>query len=318
MPPATLEITYLTHKQIDKKAWNIRLRQLNAPIYAHAFWLDVVSPNWHALVAISAQNQNEYLAVMPLPVKYKFGCLKYLMQPRFTQQLGIFGTTQQLQATENEFMAQLKKQFLYIHLQGNINNDVLGQWQRHKPILKTIKRQTFCLNLNQNYQQLFQNCSKRHQRSLKKVINNSHLIIKQIDYKQSIQLFSQTIGRQINLNPSYYDTLHQLFSNPIISNYLFHIGVFETADQKPIAALSYLVFGQDIVYLLPSANEQGKEHLAGFLLINHLLETYANRNLILDFEGSDLPSLADFYKGFGSQAFFYPYAVRSWQSFFGY
>ena len=50
------------------------------------WYLDIVSPGWEAIVKEEA---GCYVAVLPLPVRRKFG-LRYLQQPLLTQQLGLF------------------------------------------------------------------------------------------------------------------------------------------------------------------------------------------------------------------------------------
>jgi hypothetical protein len=41
-------------------------------------------------------------------------------------------------------------------------------------------------------------------------------------------------------------------------------------------------------------------------MIDAFIQDYADKNLILDFEGSNIPSLAFFYKSFGSELEKYP------------
>ena len=47
-----MEIRYLEHSEIDKAKWDLNINQaLNKLPYAFSWYLDVVSPNWHALVS---------------------------------------------------------------------------------------------------------------------------------------------------------------------------------------------------------------------------------------------------------------------------
>lgn len=43
-----------------------------------------------------------------------------------------------------------------------------------------------------------------------------------------------------------------------------------------------------------------------FLLIDEFIKQYASRNMILDFEGSNIEGVARFYAGFGAKPFNYP------------
>jgi hypothetical protein len=44
---------------------------------------------------------------------------------------------------------------------------------------------------------------------------------------------------------------------------------------------------------------------AMFFLINNFIREYARKKVTLDFEGSNLPGLARFYTGFGSEEYVY-------------
>ena len=79
-----LKITYLTYQEIDKAKWDDCINQsINKLIYAESVYLDAMAENWDAII------MNDYEAVMPLTWKKKFG-IKYLYQPAFIQQGGIF------------------------------------------------------------------------------------------------------------------------------------------------------------------------------------------------------------------------------------
>ena len=79
-------LTHLSRHEIDDQRWNEAIQtSLNARPYALTWYLDAVTPQWEALV------YGDYEAVMPLPVKKRFG-IRYYVQPRWTQQLGIFAT----------------------------------------------------------------------------------------------------------------------------------------------------------------------------------------------------------------------------------
>jgi len=56
---------------------------VNGMVYGCSWYLDIVCPEWEALV------QDDYEAIFPLTCNRKFG-IRYLYQPFFTQQLGIF------------------------------------------------------------------------------------------------------------------------------------------------------------------------------------------------------------------------------------
>ena len=79
-----MDIQYLKNSEIDRDQWNECIdKSINGLIYAHDWYLDIVSPGWEALIL------GEYDAVFPLPFLKKYG-IPYLSHPFFAQQLGVF------------------------------------------------------------------------------------------------------------------------------------------------------------------------------------------------------------------------------------
>ncbi len=73
-----MKLIHLKHHNINKMAWDATVRVASSGMpYAYSWFLDVVSPQWEALVTPA------YTYVMPLPVKRKFG-IAYVIQPRWT------------------------------------------------------------------------------------------------------------------------------------------------------------------------------------------------------------------------------------------
>ena len=79
-----MNLKYLKHNEIDFELWDERVRSsIGGFPYAYSWYLNVVSPNWEAIVS------EDYEFLMPLPVKRKY-LFRYLIQPAYTQQLGVF------------------------------------------------------------------------------------------------------------------------------------------------------------------------------------------------------------------------------------
>ena len=77
-------IKLYANNEINKRKWDSCVADSqNGLIYAYAWYLDIVSPNWSALI------KEDYKAIFPLPIKKKLG-ISYISQPLFTQKLGLF------------------------------------------------------------------------------------------------------------------------------------------------------------------------------------------------------------------------------------
>ncbi len=67
-------IKLLSNDQIDRALWDKTIE--SSPygmIYALSWYLDIVCPDWEALVS------DNYEQVMPLPVKKKMGLVRFLL-----------------------------------------------------------------------------------------------------------------------------------------------------------------------------------------------------------------------------------------------
>src|SRR6478609_9229707 len=79
------QIRYVKRKDIDTQKWDECIRNAsNSIIYVYSFYLDAIAEQWDALI------RNDYEAVMPLVWNEKLG-IKYIYQPFFMAQTGVFG-----------------------------------------------------------------------------------------------------------------------------------------------------------------------------------------------------------------------------------
>ena len=93
-----MKIIHLENKAIDFNRWDHAISQSNNQlVYASSWYLNVVSPQWEALVTA------DYEFVMPLPVKSRYK-IPYLVQPVLTQQLGIFSKQSITEKIVKEFI----------------------------------------------------------------------------------------------------------------------------------------------------------------------------------------------------------------------
>ncbi len=96
-------IRYIKYEDIDKDQWDDCIsHSFNGNIYAYSWYLDVVAEQWDALI------ENDYERVFPLTWKKQFG-VKFLYQPFFTQQLGVFSKNILTVKNVEEFIKAITK-----------------------------------------------------------------------------------------------------------------------------------------------------------------------------------------------------------------
>ena len=76
-------------------------------------------------------------------------------------------------------------------------------------------------------------------------------------------------------------------------------GVYTKAGQL-IASAAFFFSHKRAYYIMVGNHPDGKTLGASHALINTFIKDNAGENLLLDFEGSDIPSLAFFYSSFGA------------------
>ncbi|MEI6556327.1 MAG: hypothetical protein WCL70_12125 [Paludibacter sp.] len=273
-----MKILHLRNKEIDYQRWNecISLAH-NGLIYACAWYLDVVSPDWEALVTA------DYSYVMPLPLKSRYK-IPYLVQPVLTQQLGIFSTHE---ITE-KIVLRFIKEIPYFSYELALNEC--------NSCSKADAFPNYLLPLEKNYQELKAGYSTNTQRNIAKA-SKLGLHIEQLTSDQYIRFYF-SVDKQF-LSPR-QPVLEGLLSKGVEQNGLELFGVY-SADNELIAALCLLKTANRLIYLLPVSNELGKKSFAMFLLIDELIKGHATKPMIFDFEGSRIEGVARLYSGFGAK-----------------
>ncbi len=279
-----MSLHFVSHAQIDFARWDEAIQTCyNENPYAYSGWLNMVCPQWCALV------NSDYSILMPLPVKVKLG-IPYISQPPFTQQLGIFAS----QAVDSTFIEKalesIPKKYLKVYLQLNTDN---------APFEHSHERPTYGISLNRPYEALYNEFNAHHKRNVSKAVALNQAgqinIIASTDGSLFINLFKQTVGQKDStLKRRDYLIMEKLLASGQ-GQILFCTG----SSGEVLAGLFYLMSRTKTVNLFNFNTAGGRSSKAMYLLVNHWIKCTSSQNLWLDFEGSEIPSIARFYLGFG-------------------
>lgn len=283
-----MKITYIKHADIDKEKWDRCIDQsANGLIYAHSFYLDSMSENWDALV------QMDYEAVMPLTWKKKFGIF-YLHQPAFTQQLGIFGNNSWNENVIESFLNMAFKYFPFIEINLNFGN-----------IYKKATKQKCNLILPLNHS--FEEIQKKFRKDfVKKTIKSDLMYLPSNDFEDAILLFQKSNSKKISLSKNNYERFTQLCYLMSENGDL----IVRKVTTREGEVLSTAILFKDlkrIYYILSTTSEQGRKQQANYFLLYHVIKEFSERDLIFDFEGSEIQSIKAFFKKFGAVEQIYPF-----------
>ncbi|MCK5776592.1 MAG: hypothetical protein KAH25_10460, partial [Bacteroidales bacterium] len=291
-------IKYLKQSEIDYAKWDACIdKSMNSYIYAYSWYLDIVAGDWDALV------EDDYQQVFPLPFRKKYG-IKYIYQPAFSQQLGLFSTSLLRNEKLQEFINAIPKEFKLIEI--NLN-------KFHIPLqtnnLELKKNKNLELELSPYYEKLYSNYSTNLKRNIKKGVKNQLSIIQTVKPEQLIDLFRNNKGKEV----SSYSDLDYIHLGRL-AYLLLHKGLGEiwgvTSVENNLLAAALFVKSKDRhIFLFSGLMEEGKQKGAMPFLMDSFIKTHSESMSILDFEGSNDNNLARFYGSFGAEEFSY-YGIR--------
>lgn len=279
-------IKYLPYSEIDFVKYNYCIsKSKNSLIYGFSWYLNIVTENsWDVLVL------DDYIAVMPLPKRKKYG-INYIFQPAWAQQLGVFSNQEIKENLLLEFVNTIPRKFKLIDTLFNYDNRFSSKY--------LSKKDNFILDLSNTYESLFEGYNKLRKRSVKKA-KNLNLIIKEVDNATLIiNLFKENKGAELNRIESDYMLLNQLVLKGIEQQKIEVICV-ENKNQNLIGGVIFFKHKNRIIYLFSAVNQEGKENQAITFIIDFIIKKYSNTNMIFDFEGSMISNIAKFFKSFGA------------------
>lgn len=280
-------IKFLTHTEIDKTKWDHCISNAqNSFIYAYSWYLDIAAPGWNALV------MDNYDAVMPLPTTKKYFTIAY--QPFFTQQLGVFYKDSVLGESVIEFLNAIPANYKYINICLNEAND-----SAVNSTYKVIQRNNYILHLHKTYEALVKSFNDQTKRNIIKG-KKSKLTIADAQTDDVVDFYIKYKGENTeSLNASNYETLKKILTK---ANQLGFLKCYKVLNhqQEAVAFAAFYFHHNRIIYQMGSSTDEGRRLQAISFLFDRIIFEYSNKDMLLDFEGSEIPSVARYFNGFGS------------------
>lgn len=217
------------------------LNAFNGNLYGYAWYLDLVSPNWQAIVS------SNYEILVPLPVVNFFG-KNIVQQPLFCQQLGIYcHLPSQLSYTE-QIISIIQNYFPYCRLQFNKYNQLkTSDW------FNISSRVNYELDLISSYSYLSSNYSENTRRNVQKSLkNNLSLTINELNHQTFLKFLRNNIGYKLpDLKEKHYHTILTILK---ISENISLANVMLFTMKNNICWLRHILFfrmAKLIIYLEP-------------------------------------------------------------------
>jgi len=282
------KIRKIKYKEIDFKKYDLCIKNAkNTRFEAFSWYLNLVAnKNWNVLVL------NDYQAVLPLPIqRVKRKLLKKMVvQPHYCQQLGVFYN--QISKKEQELFLDFFKKENVLQYQFNTDNTfVLNAFKEHI----TIKN-NYVLDLNRPYNEIKKNYKKGLKQNIKKAEKASLTITKDVDFNAFKTLKLQNSVHKIKAKD--YKKMEELTDAIIQKGKGDFFAVYQ--QNKITTVAFYIITKKRIIYLLSATNQTGKKNGATAFLMDYIIKNHCQQPKILDFEGSSIKGIADFFKSFGA------------------
>ncbi|MEP6749896.1 MAG: hypothetical protein ABJB86_19315 [Bacteroidota bacterium] len=293
------QVRYIKHVDIDKVKWDACITaSANGLVYGYSFYLDHMAKHWDALVL------NDYELVMPLTWNKKYG-VRYLYQPPFTQQLGVFSKTLPPKELLPEFISIIKANFSFAEVFLNFANAGAN----------LLSKTNFILPLSKPYETLYKGYSKDGIKNIRRSEKFPLQYGEMEDPRQPIALYKNMYAsRTKHVKEKDHYNFEQLCLLAREKKMLVIRKV--TGQEGELHATALLLQQNNRLYLLQSATlAAGRLTEANYFLLNNIIKEFSEQDLILDFEGSDIPGIAHFYKNFGAgnqPYYFFKYNKLPW------
>lgn len=279
-------IRFLHRQEIDDVRWNQVIETSGfETVYAHTWYLDVCAAHWGGLI------MPDYEYVMPVAFRKKLG-LTYIYQPRFCQQLGVHSEKQVDHEISEMFLQALGKNFRFGDYAFNEGNHL----EKQKGF-QVIDNTNYTLQLASPYEELKRGYSENCRRNVRKAHQSGLKFSDEISIRELVLLKKQ---HDHSKQPDeHYEMLIKMFSE---IEELGSVSAYGVKLGGQISAGAIFAFSKKRVhYLLSVSTSEGKDKRGMFLVIDKLIQRHSGKPLHLDFEGSNMPSVARFFSGFGAQ-----------------
>jgi len=275
-------IRYIKRKDIDTLKWDRRLdKSANSLIYGYSFYLDRMAKHWDALV------MGDYEVLMALPWNSKYG-IQYLYQPAFTPICGFYGGEVST-ALYEQFIAAIPKKFRLVEINVRATEISID-----RPLMTN-----YILPLDKPYESLYANYRENIKRNIKKAREAGCTVQTKIPVSNIIQLAKEQLSNVVKINDRDLQQFENLYDFLRVQHHAVTYGIFSKTNEL-LASCVFFYGCNRAYYILVGNTANGKTLGASHYLVDRFIADHARSGYILDFEGSDISSLAFFYESFGA------------------
>lgn len=283
------QIKKVKRKDLDIEKYSNALNtSINYRVYAEHWYLDVLTDEkWECLV------YGDYEVIMPIPLQYKLG-VKFVLQPIYCQQLGVFYKEPISEELFKHFKEKLYKYRVRVY---HFNEENVSKFE-----IKGASRVNHLLDLNHDFSEIFKNFERDRKKDFRRNEKLNLKIIEELNIDEFFEIYKleyKELGKVAK------EDRIRLVIEKLMEKNQFRAFTLKNAENKTIA-ISFFIISKHRMILLYSVRNKSIETKGAFAyLMSSIIEKFSKKNLILDFEGSNLKGIADFNESFGAKKHYY-------------
>ncbi|MBL4704704.1 MAG: hypothetical protein JKY54_09290 [Flavobacteriales bacterium] len=266
----------IDRKKISSEAWDTMVWNDKEALFYNLSWvLDTLCPDWVAVM------KGDYEGAIAIPVQRKM-TVRYTYNPFLFHRASVIGNLSTDEVDEAVWMAAK-----YVDLRTRERMEGSVEWVN------------CVLNLSKNHLDLVQSYSSNAKRNLKKA-SKHNLEFMVTDSAALISFFFKenvSFGK-LGIKEKEYENFEKL----MIEAFDCEIGRgFAVEYNEEVVACGFWIeFNGRLTFVKGTSSEVGRDCGAMQFLFDRVISQFSSSSLTLDFAGSNVESVAQFYKSFGA------------------
>ncbi len=266
-----MKILRVSREEIDKSKWNSCVHYANnGNVTGYMWYLDAITKDWEGLV------EEGYGSVFPVIWKKNWLGRKSVYQPELITEGGIYSENVLSGSRIKHFIEALPAE--YKSLKINISNQAKIPSSLGLKVEKLSRRQ---LILNNSYEGLSEDFSPIFQQQLAKAADLKLQPASNLKPEKVVDFYK---AHSKNYKKENYFAYLRIMYNAMHRGWGFANGISD--NNGNLLAVYFFIYSHGkIMMLLPAVSKAGKAKGAAELLLSMLLQTHANKPVLLDFNG---------------------------------
>lgn len=282
------QLQKIKRKNLDLEKYSQALNgSINYRIYAEHWYLDLLTDKkWECWI------YGDYEVIMPVPLQFKFG-IKFVLQPIYCQQLGVFYREEISDELFREFEKKLHKYRVRAYHFNEENTE------RYQP--EGERKVNHVLDLDLPYEEIRKNYNRNRRRKLKTLPDDFSLVDSE-NYTVFFDLRSLHYPELDDQKKK--EILKRIFANALEKKKMI-LKVISNPNQETLALVLYLVSRNRLIQLAAVRDKDIQDIGFFTLILDRVIQEHAETEKMIDFGGSMMEGVAMYNESFGAKKHLY-------------